>query len=79
MFLASVTIYVISLFLNLIYLLNDIRNSKTKAILNDYFLILTPIVNTIVSLSIIIIETLLIIHSVDWDNIFKKKKKIKIK
>jgi hypothetical protein len=73
MFLATATTYIISLVLNLIYLLIDIKGSKTKATLSDYFLIFTPIVNTVVSISIIIIEALLIVHSVDWKNLFKKK------
>ena len=66
--------YAISLIINSVYLYFDIRNSKTNITLNDYFLVLTPIVNTVVSISIIIIEALLIIHSVDWDNLFKKNK-----
>lgn len=65
--------YTISLIINSVYLYFDIRNSKTNITLNDYFLILTPIINTVVSISIIIIETLLIIHLVDWENLFKKK------
>jgi hypothetical protein len=73
MFLATATTYIISLVLNLIYLFIDIKGSKTKATLSDYFLIFTPIVNTVVSISIIIIEALLIVHSVDWKNLFKKK------
>jgi hypothetical protein len=69
---ATLVTYIISLTINSIYLHFDIKGSKKKATLSDYFLILTPIVNTVVSISIIIIESLLLIHSVDWIKIFKK-------
>ena len=69
---ATLVTYLISLTINSIYLYFDIKESKEKATLSDYFLILTPIVNTVVSISIIIIESLLVIHSVDWIKIFKK-------
>ena len=68
-------IYVISLVINLIYLFTDIKSSRTKPIASDYFLIFTPIFNTAVSLSIIVIETLLVINSIDFDEIFKTKDK----
>lgn len=70
---ATLVTYTISTIINSVYLYFDIRNSKTSITLNDYFLIFAPIVNTVVSISIIIIEALLIIHSVNWDNLFKKK------
>ena len=72
MFHATLVTYIISLTINSIYLYFDIKGAKEKATLSDYFLILTPIVNTVVSISIIIIESLLVIHSVDWIKIFKK-------
>jgi hypothetical protein len=67
--------YLVSLLINWVYLHIDIRNSKTKITLSDYFLIFIPIFNTITSISIITVETLLIIHSVDWSKIFKNKNK----
>jgi hypothetical protein len=68
-------IYVISLVINLIYLFTDITSHRTKPMVSDYFLIFTPIFNTAVSLSIIVIETLLVINSIDFDEIFKTKDK----
>jgi hypothetical protein len=74
-FRTTLATYLVSLLINSIYLYIDIRNSKTNATFNDYFLIFTPIVNTVATVSIITIEALLIIHSVDWSKIFKNKNK----
>lgn len=71
--LSTLFTYFISLIINSVYLYFDIKGSKTKTTLSDYFLLFTPIVNTIVSISIIIIEVLLITHSIDWSKFSNKK------
>jgi hypothetical protein len=74
-FRTTLATYLVSLLINSVYLYIDIRNSKTKVTLSDYFLIFTPIVNTVATVSIITIEALLIIHLIDWSKIFKNKNK----
>jgi hypothetical protein len=70
---ATLVTYTISSIINFVYLYFDIKGSKTKTTLSDYFLLFIPIVNTIVSVSIIIIEVLLIAHSIDWGKFSNKK------